>query len=76
MILGYIVIIIGGLIASLGLPSRSGRMGSAHTTALYIGLLIEVLGVAFILINQGFISAGISFVIAFLIPSFASQLRK
>lgn len=64
------------MVASLGLPSKTGRKGSVAPALLFVGIVLSLTG-AILLFNQGkVIVSVVSIVAVFLIPGTLAYFRK
>ncbi|GEM_PF-6292310 len=75
--LGYIFLILGSIVTSLGLPSRSGRKGSAAPKMFIIGLIITAIGAIVLFIDRSVIESVIGAIVAvFLLPGTLANARR
>lgn len=72
----YLLILIGFGISSLGLPSKTGRKGSAASTLLLLGTVISLGGAIFLFLQGEIIQALIVGVAVFFIPGALAHFRK
>jgi len=76
MIFIYLLILLGLGITSLGIPSKTGRKGSASASLLAIGLALSLGGAVFILIQGMVVESLIVVAATFLVPGMLAYLRK
>lgn len=75
-IFAFSIVLVGSIIASFGIPSRSGRMGSAGDSLIVVGMLVAFGGVILVFFNSGWVIGIITGVIGvFIIPLAVSRIR-